>query len=265
MAKPQSLALLILPALLLSLLPPPCSAKNILYRDETLYAAYSLTQNNNRLTMQPDCNLVLSNDGHNVWSSNTSYVARACHARLESDGRLVIISENDQTLIWETKGGAVNRDYVLVVDDHDAVIYGPKMWETDDIAVPKPAYDTTPNNILGTDGVLHSETSLTYADYQLIMQNDCNLVLYDKGVPVWHTNTAGIFKGCHLKMQSDGDLVVYRSDGNNRLWSSKTAQAGKNRYTLVLQPNRNLVIYGPGIWGTDTQRKNTDIEMVTVV
>ncbi|KAK1270349.1 hypothetical protein QJS04_geneDACA007695 [Acorus gramineus] len=232
MATPLSLALLILSALLLGLFAPPSEAINILYRDDhTLYAGYSLTQNNYRLTMEIDCNLVLYDNNKYVWSTKTSNIAHDCH-------------------------------------DRNVVIYGPAKWATNTTSK-TPAYDSKPNNILGTNGILHAEHSLTYGDYMLAMQADCNLVVYDKGSAVWHTNTAGKgYRDCYLKMQSDGDLVVYSKDGSHRLWSSHTGDGGHKNYELILQPNRNVVIYGPAIWQANTHavsRATNDIVMVTEV
>ena len=57
-----------------------------------------------------------------------------------------------------------------------------------------------------------------------------------------------------LIMQNDGNLVCYR--GNKPVWSSNTARKGCGPYTLVMQDDRNLVIYGAAhdpIWNTRTQ------------
>ncbi|KAK1298747.1 hypothetical protein QJS10_CPB14g00723 [Acorus calamus] len=271
MARPLSLGLLILSALLLGLFAPPCEAKNILYReDNTLYAGYSLTQGNYRLTMQIDCNLVLYDNGEYVWSTQTSNLAHDCHATLKNDGRLVLYPDTGGNSIWDNgkPGGNLDADYALVLQaDRNVVIYGPAKWSTNTKSTA--ANDVNPNNILGTDEILYAEHSLTYAQYTLAMQVDCNLVVYDNGNPVWHTNTAGKgYRDCYLKMQSDGDLVVYSKDGSHRLWSSNTGDGGHKNYELILQPNRNVVIYGPAIWQANTHAVSShtnDIVMVTEV
>ncbi|KAK1270032.1 Mannose-specific lectin 2 [Acorus gramineus] len=268
MARPLSLALLILSALLLGLFTPPCEATNILYRDyNTLYAGYSLTQDNYRFTMQPDCNLVLYDNGKAVWSSKTGDKGRACHATLRRDGRLVIYPETGGNGIWDTgkPGDALDADYALVLQvDRNVVIYGPAKWATNTESTP--ISDKNPKNILGTDEILYAESSLTYGDYMLAMQVDCNLVVYDKGRAVWHTNTAGKgYRDCYLKMQSDGDLVVYSKDGKHRLWSSGTSVGGHKYYNLVLQPNRNVVIYGPAIFHTNTAAVSSAIKGIAMV
>jgi len=90
----------------------------------------------------------------------------------------------------------------------------------------------------------------------LKMQEDGNVVLYDNdnGMPLWATNTNGS-NANYLEMQGDGNLVLYTVDG--AIWSSQTAsdQVTKN-YTLLLQDDGNLVIYRDEIpiWATDTNQ-----------
>ncbi|THU50029.1 hypothetical protein C4D60_Mb06t15770 [Musa balbisiana] len=50
-------------------------------------------------------------------------------------------------------------------------------------------------------------------------------------------------------MQADGNLVIY-SYGSAQ-WTSDT-EGKRANYILVLQRDRNVVIYGPAIWSTDT-------------
>ncbi|MBK7863732.1 MAG: peptidoglycan DD-metalloendopeptidase family protein [Archangiaceae bacterium] len=53
-----------------------------------------------------------------------------------------------------------------------------------------------------------------------VMQTDGNFVLYAGGAPVWHTWTFG-HDGAVLAVQDDGNLVLYQ--GNTALWASGTA------------------------------------------
>lgn len=115
----------------------------------------------------------------------------------------------------------------------------------------------------------------------LIPQGDGNLVLYTaQWKPVWASWTVG-HTNVSLHMQADGHLVLYRPD--RAVWWSSTVQGGgmaylgtdrlgpgnvlqRNQYIrssdrrriLVLQPDGNLVLYGPGqnpIWHTSTHGK----------
>lgn len=89
-------------------------------------------------------------------------------------------------------------------------------------------------------------------DFQLIMQGDGNLVLYDlsTGVARWATGTEGN-SGNFAVFQTDGNLVVYSSSGQ-ALWSSHTYPY--SGMTLNMQDDGNLVIYqgSSPLWASDT-------------
>jgi hypothetical protein len=86
--------------------------------------------------------------------------------------------------------------------------------------------------------------------FKLLQQTDGNLVLYrSDGLVLWAINRYG---GTRAYMQNDGNLVVY--DNNwNAVWASNT-----NGYWgsyLRVQNDGNLVIYTPGgaaVWSTGT-------------
>nr|AAA33549.1 dimeric mannose specific lectin protein precursor [Narcissus hybrid cultivar 2] len=106
------------------------------------------------------------------------------------------------------------------------------------------------DNILYSGETLSPGQSLNYGSYVFIMQEDCNLVLYNVDKPIWATNTGGLSSDCHLSMQTDGNLVVY-SPQNKAIWASNTD--GENgHFVCVLQKDRNVVIYGTDRWATGT-------------
>nr|AMZ79757.1 agglutinin preproprotein [Allium senescens] len=109
-------------------------------------------------------------------------------------------------------------------------------------------------NILLNREWLYAGQSLEEGPYRFIMQDDCNLVLYEYSTPVWASNTGVTGRnGCRAVMQADGNFVVY--DANSRaVWASKSRR-GNGNYILVLQEDRNVVIYGSDIWSTGTYRK----------
>jgi hypothetical protein len=112
---------------------------------------------------------------------------------------------------------------------------------------------------------------------RLVMQTDGNLVLYNGNTPLWYTSTAG--SSNRLVLQVDGNLVEY-SSADTPLWftgtgghgtttgfGSDTLPAGgqlgsqqyllssDKRYGLLLQPDGNVVLYGPGyhvLWNSGT-------------
>ncbi|XP_035765544.1 mannose-specific lectin-like isoform X1 [Neolamprologus brichardi] len=62
---------------------------------------------------------------------------------------------------------------------------------------------------------------------RLIMQADCNLVLYNKSnTPRWSTNSCGpVANLCRLQLTDDGKLVVNREC--EEIWSSETSKGIK--------------------------------------
>ncbi|GJM35853.1 MAG: hypothetical protein DHS20C18_48540 [Saprospiraceae bacterium] len=98
--------------------------------------------------------------------------------------------------------------------------------------------------------------------YYLLMQEDCNLMVYDKeGRPIWATMTQGNGRGGKLVMQVDGNLVVYNKN-NKQLWSSKThpdfdskfSSADMKPVKLVLENDGRLALYtsaNKAVWYSD--------------
>lgn len=88
--------------------------------------------------------------------------------------------------------------------------------------------------------------------FQLILQSDGNLVLYDTAggrKSIWSSGTQGkAVNNCIL--QSDGNLVIYGFA--NPVWSSGT-QGHPNSY-LRVQNDGNVAIYpmGDALWATHT-------------
>ncbi|HWS36756.1 MAG TPA: LamG-like jellyroll fold domain-containing protein, partial [Actinoplanes sp.] len=75
-------------------------------------------------------------------------------------------------------------------------------------------------------------------EFELLMQEDGNFVLYQKGRAVWSTGTYPQ-PGAWLTLQADGNLVVFSSTGTV-LWSSNTAGTGAER--LFLYDDGDLVL-----------------------
>ena len=97
-----------------------------------------------------------------------------------------------------------------------------------------------PSNIVSANGV-----------FNLVMQSDGNLVLFQALRALWSTNTEGINNIWDVVMQADGNLVML-DVLNNPVW--QTGTAGNPGAEVVLQSDGNLVIYPPGstqaIWAS---------------
>lgn len=120
---------------------------------------------------------------------------------------------------------------------------------------------TVADEVLLTGQDLAPGQALANCGRTLIMQTDCNLVLYDNGNAVWSSGTSNGGSGCRLRMQGDGNLVIYSNNGNS-VWASNT-QRGEGNYVLVLQRDRNLVIYGGAFWSTNTNAYGARVAVTT--
>ena len=91
----------------------------------------------------------------------------------------------------------------------------------------------------------------------LKLENDGNLVLYssDGNRQIWTTGVAGGSNGPYIFiLHSDGNMVIYDKDGNPT-WSPHTDYLAIGPYYLVLKTNGNVILYGSGdriIWQTNT-------------
>jgi hypothetical protein len=93
------------------------------------------------------------------------------------------------------------------------------------------------SQLLATDTMLTSRDGKT----SVVMQNDCNLVIYSNGKPTWASQTYDQGTGCQLAFQSDGNLVIYKP-GGVPVWATDTDGKGAD-LTLQMQNNGNLVMH----------------------
>nr|WP_113755901.1 lectin [Brevibacillus laterosporus] len=86
-------------------------------------------------------------------------------------------------------------------------------------------------------------------EYQFVLQDDGNLVLYGRGRALWASNTNGSATS-NVIMQGDGNLVIYGYP--NAIWHSGTYNNPGAR--LIVQNDGNVVIYlgQKAIWATGT-------------
>lgn len=100
---------------------------------------------------------------------------------------------------------------------------------------------------LRQNGKIYSPHAYCY----VIMQGDGNLVEYRGSTPIWSSHTSEEGDAPYiLYMQEDGNLVVYDRDGDS-IWSSQTSERGVKPYTFKIEDDGNLqIVDGVGsiIW-----------------
>ncbi|KAJ6823382.1 mannose-specific lectin 3-like [Iris pallida] len=111
------------------------------------------------------------------------------------------------------------------------------------------------NNALLTGGVLATDRQLSYLEFSFVMQDDCNLVLYNKGSG-FTSNTHRRGVDCSLTLNDLGQLVI-RTSNNQTVWTSPvSATARRGSYAAVLRPDGQVAVYGPALWWTPALRSN---------
>jgi hypothetical protein len=132
-----------------------------------------------------------------------------------------------------------NRVYSYLVQ----VVKGSKAWDSPILRVPGPP-QTGPDHLPAPQSIFIGGR-LTSADggYYLILQTDGNLVIYrtSDGNPIWAANTAGR-PSYRAYLQGDGNFVIYNSGATvagNALWASGSFGDAS---TITMQNDGNLVI-----------------------
>ncbi len=203
--------------------------------------------------VQNDGNVVIYDTGnHPLWASNT--VVPAQPAKPTHGDRLL---PGEGLLAGGSISSADGRFKLTMQGDGNLVLYGPShqpLWASN---------TSNHNNI-----------------WDAILQTDGNLVVYDAhNHPLWATGTNGK-PAAYFVVQNDGNAVLY-DRGNHPLWASNTVvppapasprqgdrllpgqglMAGRSiisadgRFTLTMQGDGNLVLYGPGrqpLWASNT-------------
>lgn len=216
-----------------------------------------------RLVMQDDGNLVLYSAANAaIWSSKFGHTGISrdtirtdarmyggqglisndgrCRAGLQSDGNFAVWQEN--RVVWMTGDRAGGGGYVTVQSDGNIGVWGRR-------------------------GAWESETGWTGRGHRLVMQDDCNLVLYSTGnAPIWSSKFgktgisrttlhagASLYRGQGIVSKNGRYKAMLHSNGNfsvSDIWRGgrvlwKTGATGTPA-RVTMQKDGNL-----GVWGGD--------------
>ncbi|KAI5059603.1 hypothetical protein GOP47_0025922 [Adiantum capillus-veneris] len=110
-------------------------------------------------------------------------------------------------------------------------------------------------NVLLQGYLLRAGGQLVQGPYKLIMQADCNLVLYKNGNKVlWASHTYKRGTGCYFIMQTDGNAVIY-TGAKKVVYATNTYGRNDGAHYIIMQGDGNVVMYNGGgraIWSTGT-------------
>ncbi len=185
-----------------------------------------------------DLVMTLNSTGRAIWSFGTAGHPGAT-AILQRDGNFMVHDSTGKLVKSTGSGGHASGSYSLTLrEDSDLWIYTPggqRIWSS-----------YTTNDLLRAKESLHAIQFLRSTDrhYQLLMQRDGNLVVYDTtdGTAIWETATSA--PNSRVIMGPGGSMTVYGPQGKE-LWSSNTN--GYPGAYARLQTDGNLVIFQKGV------------------
>jgi GH25 family lysozyme M1 (1,4-beta-N-acetylmuramidase) len=237
--------------------PPVAPSCGALASGASLAPGQTLTSCGGKATLahQTDGNVVVyDNVNHKaLWSSATAPQATSVLA-MQTDGNLVLYAGG--TPLWHTHTNGSAGAIAVMQDDGNFVVYGSgltPLWASNtQITAPPPPPPPPP-----ACGAVNPNTSLLPGQqvtscggrFVFAHQTDGNVVLYDRGVAIWHTHTNGR-RTTQLAMQGDGNLVLY--NGTTPVWYSGTN--GHPGAWLAIQGDGNAVIYvgSHPLWASNT-------------
>jgi len=167
------------------------------------------------------------------------------------DGNLSLIDAKTHTTYWSSGTTSSVGATMSVQQDGNVVIYdagGVPRWSTgtahrDEL---EGAVGLLPDESLVANDSQHNAKTTASGQYQLIMQTDGNLVVYEDPsgahTPLWATGTWGS-GATTAKLRLDGTLVLMNSAGQTvwySAWPGWRAAA-----FLALREDGNLVVYEP--------------------
>ncbi|MFY7890492.1 MAG: hypothetical protein ACOVOW_16370 [Spirosomataceae bacterium] len=258
--------------------------KSILKNEKVLRHNQSLTSPNDtyKLIFESDGNVVLRKAKNEIWSIGTAGKGTDVF-KVQNDGNLVAYSK-DGVPVWATvtNGKGNNRTALMMQDDGDVVLYktleeskpssvsiyriSEPIWSSSTIGgkVKKDRENPYPaGSSIVSDRALKRGESRTSANgiYKVTLNESGNLVITKNNTLIWQANTSGDA----LRLQEDGNLVVYGQGGNPQ-WASSTNGKGDATTVMVIQDDGNLVLYKNGkeaIWSSGTNDLFTENEINT--
>ncbi len=258
------------------------SIGNTMYRGSTLNKNRYLVSNNKKYVavMQADGNFAVYNSDSQLWSANTNISGSGDRKlKVQPDGNIVIYDSNGNALwnMWSQSGTNHRIAYYLVMQDDGNLVayddYNSPIWNigmhSGGVQTFYTAIETDINSCcnqingatkIGT--TLHNGQILSGNQYlssnnkRFIAKLNSNgrLSIYNSDGMIWSSNTSGA--NAKLKVQSDGNIVLYNSTGT-ALWHIWNYAGVDKRVAIriVMQEDGNLVAYdsnGKAVWWSQT-------------
>jgi hypothetical protein len=187
--------------------------------------------------MQEGGNLVLyESDGNMDWETASSGRGNV-RLRVQGDCKLLIQADSTRFPVWSAGPGSCGTKTpgeLRVQDDGNVVFYSTKnevLWELTTLAV-------------GQELMSGERLKSPNGQYDLHMQGDGNLVLYDSNGNMDRETATSGRGNVRLAVQSDCKLVIYADSAfGGVVWSAGSSCGTQTPEKLTVQDDGNVVFY----------------------
>ena len=190
--------------------------------------------------------------GNCNWASNTAQ--HKGEFKLEKNGELHLVDSKGKDL-WSAHVANQGGAELYLQNNGNLVLYksdGSVVWQTNTAEI-LPTY--TRDSLYAHDRMVPGDILLSPNKHFLFqLRTDGMLILHDaNGVTQW--NSDAYPTAAYLSMNSAGNLILNDAQGNNLWWAlNATSDSTKNSF-LKMQDDGNLVLYTPkglATWNTQT-------------
>jgi hypothetical protein len=180
--------------------------------------------------LQPDGNLVITDEGAPIWDSKSYGATDRYHLAVSDTGSLVITNAKGETT-WSSR-----LDLQACVSGFDSVAH---IVGSVCLTSPNKAYvlfmnragalqvSSVQGGAVGAAIWSSGSKSQTPGNAGGILQDDGNLVVYEGSQPLWNSKSFGASGHYHLALADDGDLML-SNDKGAVVWSSAHGLAAKS-------------------------------------
>lgn len=207
-----------------------------------------------RLTLQGDGNLVLRNTatGSPIWSTGT-HDTGANRFVIQSDGNLVLYDTVEGTAVWASNTVGSEFESLRLFDDGSLILFqdGANVWSVNDSG----ANDRDllrSNFVIGEEMVPGRGIFSSNGAYNLKLQGDGNFVLYDRvnGGATWASNTHTTNADL-LTMEDSGNVILLDSATGVVEWETGTEDIGANQLTVSDSGEVQVLASGLVVWSSN--------------
>ncbi|XP_058099911.1 mannose-specific lectin-like [Magnolia sinica] len=110
----------------------------------------------------------------------------------------------------------------------------------------------TADSVLYTGERLEADQSLITGNYELKMEDDCNVVLLDNHEQIWESGTSGKGSFCFANLTAYGEFAIFQYYTDEKVWGNGAKLPEETNCVLIVQRNRDVVVHCNPLWSTET-------------